>query len=99
MQYSPLAQSALEPHAVAPGERQVVGSFGQAAEPGATHAPVVWQHTSPEAQTVPPHTTGLSETQTTSFNPVTSRQRWDPPPPPPDPPPVAPMIEPSIEKV
>jgi hypothetical protein len=68
MQNSSLAQSALEAHA-APPERQVEGNFGHTAEPGATHAPVVTQHTSPAVQVTPPQTTGVIGAQTGCVSP------------------------------
>lgn len=63
MQNSLLAQSALVAHAVALLSA-VVGNFGQAADPGATQLPVVWQHTSPAAHFAPPQMTEVTGAQT-----------------------------------
>lgn len=83
MQYSSAAQSALEPHAVGFWIHEtVVGGLGQVPEPGVTHAPVVWQQTSPGAQLAPPHTTGNTALQTVPPLPSSATQRSPPAPPP-----------------
>lgn len=63
-QNSSRAQSVFEPQGFPFGH--FVGAMGQLAAPGATQAPVVWQHTSCAAHWTPLQTVGLKVAHTTS---------------------------------